>query len=242
MAKNVFGDVVERFHACCTQHGLLNQEVRITGRVLTEQEAIGDPEADDFPLQTGRERLMEADFFGAKGQAFTDRFGDFMGRLEELFSMTPDNNFRRAVFVASLNAVLRHLGKIDRTIHCKNKEPGQCAAELVSYIQHRFGKIKITQIGFQPRMVEMLSEAFDYRILDMDPDNIGTRKGNAVIEGPDATADAVERAGLLLVTGTTLVNNSIGDFLIGKPVLFYGTTIAGAAHLMNWERFCAKGA
>ncbi len=242
MAKNIFEDVKEKFHACCTQHDLLNQEVRITGRVLTEQEAIGDPEPNDFPLQTGRERLMEADFFGAKGQAFTDRYGDFAGRLEDIFSMAFDNNYRRAVFVASLNAVLRHLGKIDRTIHCKNKEPGQCAGELVSYIQNRFGKIKITQIGFQPRMVEKLSEVFDYRILDMDPDNIGTRKGNAVIEGPDATADAVEWAGLLLATGTTLVNNTIGDFLTGKPVLFYGTTIAGAAHLMNWERFCAKGA
>lgn len=26
---------------------------------------------------------------------------------------------------------------------------------------------------------------------------------------------------------------------IGKPVIFYGTTIAGAAYLMGWDRFCA---
>jgi hypothetical protein len=242
MKEDIFLTVKNKFYDCCRQHDLLNQEVRITGRVLSEKEAIGDPEADDFPLQTGNERLMEADFLGAKGQAFTDRYGDFAGRLEDIFSMPLDNNYRRAVFVASLNAVLRYLKQIDRTIHCRNKEPGQCATELAGYIQNRFGKIRITQIGFQPRMVETLGRIFDYRILDLDPKNIGTVKGKTVIEGPDATTAAVDWADLLLVTGTTLVNNTIGDFLTGKPVLFYGTTIAGAALLMNWQRFCAKGA
>jgi hypothetical protein len=138
--------------------------------------------------------------------------------------------------------VLRHLGKIDRTIHCRNKEPKQCADELADYIRRRYGDIRITQVGFQPRMVETLSETFDYRILDLDPANIGTLKGKARVEGPDASADAVQWADLLLVTGTTIVNNTVGDFLVGKPVLFYGTTIAGAALLMKWDRFCAKGA
>ena len=53
--------------------------------------------------------------------------------------------------------------------------------------------------------------------------------------------EAIEWAELLFVTGTTLVNNTIGRFLGGKPVIFYGTTIAGAAHLMGWERYCEKG-
>jgi hypothetical protein len=242
MMTDVFSIVKIKFHDFCRLHDLLNQEIRITGRVLTEAEAIGDPEADDFPLQTGKERLMEADFLGAKGQAFTDRYGDFAGRLDEIFTMPLENNYRRAVFVASLNAVLRHLGKIDRTIHCRNKEPKQCADELADYIRRCYGDIRITQVGFQPRMVETLSETFDYRILDLDPANIGTLKGKARVEGPDTYADAVQWADLLLVTGTTLVNKTVGDFLVGKPVLFYGTTIAGAALLMNWDRFCAKGA
>jgi len=35
-----------------------------------------------------------------------------------------------------------------------------------------------------------------------------------------------------------LVNGTIEAFLGETPVLFYGTTIAGAAHLMGWDRFC----
>jgi hypothetical protein len=75
----------------------------------------------------------------------------------------------------------------------------------------------------------------------MDTENIGSRKFKINIEDPNATDEANEWADLLLVTGTTLVNGTIGNFLGDKPVIFYGTTIAGAAHLMGWERFCAFG-
>ena len=54
-------------------------------------------------------------------------------------------------------------------------------------------------------------------------------------------ADAIDWADLLLVTGTTIVNGTIEPFLTDKPVLFYGTTIAGAAEMMGWKRFCARG-
>ena len=77
-------------------------------------------------------------------------------------------------------------------------------------------------------------------ILDMDLNNIGTRKFDVMIEGPEATAGAVSWADLLFVTGTTMVNATIDNFLNQKPILFYGTTIAGPAYLMNWDRFCAK--
>ena len=46
-------------------------------------------------------------------------------------------------------------------------------------------------------------------------------------------------AELVLCTGSTLANASIENFLdIGKEVLFYGTTGAGAAALMDWKRLC----
>ena len=73
----------------------------------------------------------------------------------------------------------------------------------------------------------------------MDSDNIANRKFGITIESPAATEAAVAWADLLLVTGTTLVNGTLPDFLNKKPVIFYGTTIAGAAHLMGLERFCA---
>jgi len=81
-----------------------------TGRALSPEEAIGTPEDDDYPLMKGRERLMEAVFKGARGQAFTDMFGDFGGSLEDIANMDLKNNFKRAVFIATLNAVMRHAG------------------------------------------------------------------------------------------------------------------------------------
>jgi len=46
---------------------------------------------------------------------------------------------------------------------------------------------------------------------------------------------------LIVATGSTLVNNTIGDFLVGKPAIFYGITIAGAAKLLDLEEFCYCG-
>jgi len=237
---DVYKTLRKSFFDVCESQNLLSEPVQIKARVLSSEEAIGNPETDDFPIQKGKERLMQAEFGTGTGQAFTDRYGDFSGKLSEVIDMPLENNFRRAVFVASLNAVLDYLNEVQGTIHCKDNGPTLCATELAHYLKRRYGRLKITQVGFQPRMVEHLAKAFDYRILDMDPDNIGTRKFDTLVEGPESTTDAVTLADLLLVTGTTLVNGTIHDFLSYKSILFYGTTITGAAHLMNWDRFCVE--
>ena len=236
----IYPELKKRFLDLCRQHELLNEQVDVRARVLTTEEALGHPEEDDFPLQKGKERLMQADFRGGSGQAFTDRFGDFRGTLEEILNMPLANNYRRAVFVAALNATLRSLGMIEGTIHCRDQEPKDCAEELGALMRRRFGQAKITQIGFQPRMAQKLAAEHSLRLLDLDPSNIGADKFGVKVEGPDKTDEAVQWADVLLVTGTTLVNDTIGPFLTDKPVVFYGTTIAGAACLMGWERFCPK--
>lgn len=218
----------------------LGESVQVKARVLSSEKAIGNPEGNDFPLQKGKERLMQAQFESGTGQAFTDRYGDFTGKLKDIISMPLQNDFRRAVFIASLNAVLHHLNRIQGTVHCRDEGPALCAEELIQFLKNRHGKIKITQVGFQPRILEFLSKDFQCRILDLDQDNIGKCKFGVPVEGPEATVDAVSWADLLMVTGTTIVNGTIEAFLDKKLVIFYGTTIAGASHLMNWDRFCAK--
>lgn len=223
----------------CKNYRILDDVVTVKARVLSTQEAIGNPEADDFPLQKGKERLMEAAFGKGVGQAFTDQFGDFEGSLREVLEMRLENNFRRAVFIATLNAVLHHMGKIEGTIHCRDKEPAECAGQLVEFLQERYGVVKIGQVGFQPRIVEAVAKAFSIRLLDLDPENIGIRKFDILVEGSEAQDEIIDWADLLLVTGSTAANGTLEKFLGKKPVLFYGTTIAGTAHLMAWDRFCA---
>lgn len=79
------------------------------------------------------------------------------------------------------------------------------------------------------------------RLLDgkKPPRRTGADTGQVTIEGPENTEDAIEWADLLLITGTTLANGTVQRFVGRKALLFYGTTIAGAAHLKGWQRFCA---
>ena len=236
---DIFSELGEKAISILKSQNLLDEPVRVKARTLSTKEAIGDPEGDDFPLQKGKERLMQAEFRGSLGQAFTDRFGDYEGSLKEIFSQTPSNNYRRAIFVSALNAVLRYLGHIENTVHCRDEGPTACAKELSGHIISRYGNPNIVQIGYQPKMVEILGSQFSIRVLDMDPDNIDTNKHGVLIESPAVTTEAVNWADIILVTGTTLVNDTLSRFLTSKPVIFYGTTIAGAAHLMGWKRFCA---
>ena len=229
----------DRAFELCEQAGFLERTVTVKARALSTEEAIGNPESDDFPLQKGKERLMQAAFESGIGQAFTDRFGDFEGTLAEVFAMPLENNYRRAIFIATLNAVLHHQKSITGSIHCRDQEPGECARQLVRHLKETYGTVKIGQVGFQPRMVETVSKAFSMRLMDLDPENIDTRKFDVLVEGPDARDSVIEWADLLLVTGSTVVNGTIDQFVGKKPVLFYGTTVAGAAHLMGWDRFCA---
>lgn len=220
---------------------LLDRRVRIKARALRPEEAIGNPESDDYPLIKGREKIMQADIVSSSGQAFTDQYGDFEGSLKEILDSDIKNNYRRAIFISSLNAALRHMGLIGGTTHCKDEEPVECAARLAKHIKSGYGSPRITQAGFQPRFVEELAKACELRVIDLDIDNIGTEKFNTLIEGPEKTGEAINWADLLLVTGTTITNGTIEVFLGKKPVLFYGITISGAAYLMNWDRFCYKG-
>lgn len=235
--EDLYATLKERARDVCAD--ILDKTVTIRARALSTEEAIGNPEAEDFPIQKGRERLMQAEFGKGVGQAFTDLYGDFEGTFKDILEMPMTNNYCRAIFIAALNAVLNHRGLIEGTIHCRDQEPAQCARELADYIRNRFGEVKIGLAGFQPRMAEVLGAEFSLRLLDLDPDNIGTNKFGIVVEGEESRDDVIAWADLLLVTGTTLVNNTIETFLDKKPILFYGTTIAGAAHLMGWERFCA---
>ena len=219
---------------------IFQEEIHITARPLTSEEAIGNPDDTDYPIQKGKEHLMEATFKGCKGQAFTGSYGTLTGTLADIATLPLTTDFNRAVFVSTLNAVARFTDNISGTVHCKDNEPKECARKLLEHIQKKYGQCRVTIIGFQPAMAEALHPHLHVRLIDRDPENVGQVKRGVLVEGEENTQDAIEWADVLLVTGTTLANNSIDLFLTDKPVIFYGTTIAGAANHMQWERFCPK--
>ncbi len=222
--------------------GFESEDINIVAKALTPEEAIGNPEHDDYPLQKGKERLMQAEFRGSFGQAFTDMFGNYRGSLSEVLSVDLNNNFRRAIFVSSINAVMRHLGMVDNTVHCKNEDPKECAKKLVEYIKDNYGSPKISLVGLQPRMLEALSRVFEVRVTDLDEENIGQKKFGVMIESPVKRDENMQWCDVALVTGTTLTNNTIGGFEGGKPVIYFGVTIAGPARLLGLNHFCPFGA
>ena len=213
----------------------------VSARTLSAKEAIGNPDRDDFPLLKGKEFMVEASFRGAKGQAFTDMPGNYKGSLNQILSFELSDNFRRAIFVASLNAVTRYMGITRQTVHCRDTEPAMCAARLVEYIKASHENPKVALIGYQPAMAEKLSKALPLRILDLDEDNKGKEKFGITVDSPDKTAEVLSWCSVILATGSTAVNGTIGQFLDGKPVIFYGVTAAAITALFGWERYCPFG-
>ncbi len=241
MEKGLYDTIREEFRRLIRENKLDPDEVVIQAAPLSVEEAIGNPEDRDYPLVTGKERMMQAEFRGYPGQAFTDMHGNFRGRLADIATMELTNNFRRAIFISSLNAVMNYLGMITRTTHCRDNEPRQCSQELVKYIAENHGHPRIAMVGFQPRMVEALARSFEIRATDLDKANIGTEKFGVSIHGPERTAENLKWCDIAVVTGTTIVNNTIDQFRIAKPVLFYGVTISGAARLLGLPHFCPFG-
>ncbi len=221
-------------------NNLLGEKVSIHGKVLSAEEAIGKPQRQDFPLIKGKEKLLQAEFRGAFGQAFTDSPASFEGALRDFLEMPLETNFQKAAFIAVLNAVMRYLGLVEGTIHCKDEEPNECAQKLVDYLRQRFDHPKIALVGFQPALLEFCSREFPVRAVDLNPENIGKEKYGVLVEDAGLkTQELIEWCDLLLVTGSTLANGTIDHFLgLDKKVVFYGTTIAGAAKVLGLERFC----
>jgi hypothetical protein len=237
----LYHTIKKEFARLITENRLQGEKIVVRATPLSPEQAIGNPEDRDYPLVAGVERLMQAEFRGSLGQAFTDMYGDFSGRLSDIAEMDLKNNFRRAIFISSLNAVMKHLGLITKTLHCKNNQPRECSYELVRYIEKNYGRPRVAMVGFQPRMIEALAKRFELRVTDMDENNIGKEKFGVRIYDPSQTEGHLEWCDIAVVTGSTVVNNTIDQFMISKPVIFYGVSISGAAKLLSLNHFCPFG-
>jgi uncharacterized protein (DUF4213/DUF364 family) len=232
-------------------HDLAGQEVKIEARILTSEEALGNPSRRDYPLLKGREFLMEAQCLGERGQAFTDAPTCVTSTLEKIAAGDLNSTPERALFIATLNAVVRHLEPDLKTIHCRNDEPEECAKEIVAAIAPLQVR-EVGLVGLQPAILEALVNRFGaghVHCLDRDEARRGAVKFGVPIGWGDeaGTGELFGRSDLVLATGSTVVNGTLPGLLRlveekNVPLFFYGTTIAGTARLMNLNRFCFKAA
>jgi uncharacterized protein (DUF4213/DUF364 family) len=230
------------------KNGLLESEINITAKILTPKEAIGETERKDFPLLQGKEFLMEADFKNALGQAFTDAPSNFKGKLKKILELKLTDNSDRALFIATLNAVMRYVDAADKTIHCKNEGPELCAMEIIKTIIDKYGAdSKIGIVGFQPAIIDNFAKSLNaqnVKVIDLDKDNINKIKYGVLIwDGRKMARELFKISDIIMATGSTVVNGSLSDLIsmageYKKPLYLYGTTGAGSAKILNLKRLC----
>lgn len=221
-------------------HDLLNQEIIIKCKALNKEEAIGNPLHNDYPIQTGKERIIEANLLGKRGQAFSDAYFDYRGKIKDIMGLELDTNAKRAIFVSSLNAIIATLGDIPEAVHCKDDDLLKCADHFREFIKTRFKQgNRVLLVGLQPRLLSVLAETKEVRVCDKNPDNYGIIKSDVEIESPDAFPKNAEWADAIIATGSTIVNGTIDEIYNTNPdTYFYGVTISGAAQLLGLNHFC----
>jgi uncharacterized protein (DUF4213/DUF364 family) len=240
-AKGRFIAMLESQSNACESVNLQGELVII--RPLSVAEAIGETGRDDFPIIRGKEVLMQAVYRGAVGQAFTAAKGGFRGSLGDVLEMPLDGPFERAVLIATMNAVLRYLGKIEHTVHCRDDGPGRCKASMSEWIKEQ-GVKRVGLVGLQPALLEALVQALGpERVMVSDLAEAGAVRCQVMVLDGMQAGQMFESCPLILMTGSTFANGTIDDLMeaargCNSRIVFYGSTAAGVAYLLGLERWC----
>ncbi|MFC1871808.1 Rossmann-like domain-containing protein [Chloroflexota bacterium] len=239
-----------RFTAVIANHQLGGEAILVKVDPLTTEQAIGNPVRKDFPLLEGKEVMVEARFRGGIGHAFTSQPGEFEGTIDDVLNLGLDTDNNRAIFVSTLNAVVAHLGLTSGVGHCRDDEPEQCWVCISAKLRERFGLIKVGMVGYQPALLENLVKTFDtsrVRCSDLNPRNVGSaRYGVEIWNGNSENRELAKWCDLLLVTSSTMVNNTFDSVRRdasseGKSLIVFGVSGAGISTLLELERICPFG-
>jgi uncharacterized protein (DUF4213/DUF364 family) len=248
--KPLLKELKEKLEKIAASQCLGDAAVRVTIGTLSVKQAIGSPNRQDFPLLQGKEVMIEAQFQGSCGQAFTDRPNNFTGTLNDVLRIPLDTNDKRAIFIATLNAVAAHLNIVSGTRHCHDEEPEECARQIAQTILANHGGVRVGLIGLQPAILENLAVTLgedNVRCTDLNPDNIGTMKyGIEIQDGRTETGKLIKWCDLVLATSSAIINNTFDEIREsatkeGKQLIIYGVTGAGVAALASLDRLCYKG-
>jgi hypothetical protein len=142
-----------------------------------------------------------------------------------------------------MNAVMNKHELADECLGCGEEEEERCATHIANQYAKNNGNVNVLLAGYQPHMMKALAARFPLRVLDLEPANIGkTIFGVTIEDGITACAEATRWAEVILCSGSALTNGTFFDYVkLPKDVMFYGTTIAGAARALGLRRICPFG-
>ena len=179
----LYARLKEALRDAIARHHLDERSISLKSRGLTPEEAIGRTARTDYPILNGREVMLQARFGEALGQAFTSAPVDFEGSLADVLELDTTHDPQAAgMLVATLNAVLRAVGEIGNTVHCRDDGPELCAERYAALVRERFGTPRIALVGFQPALLARLSKEFSVRVLDLNPEIVGTVRSGVLVE------------------------------------------------------------
>lgn len=249
------GPILERareaFSSIVVEHHLLRDPVRVTVGPLSAEQAIGQPQRHGFALLGGKEVMVEAEFRGSFGHAFTDHAQRFEGMIEDVLHLDLNASVNRAIFISTLNAVTSHLGIASGTRHCRDDDPEKCGSQIAHELLADFGRVKVGLLGFQPAMLAHLAERFGaehVQCTDLNPNNVGCFKyGVCIWDGRTDTGRIIDWSQLLLVTSSAIANGTFDEIYEravisqGKPLIVFGVSGAGVAAVLGLRRICPFG-
>jgi len=246
LATDVLGRAREELKRRLVGTDLLDRAVEVSVGVLTPRQAIGSPKRPDFPILIGKERMVEATFLSSKGHAFTDAPAVFGGPLRNALALPLDSSANRAVALAVLNAVCRHLGIIRQSLHCRDEGPEACGVHIAQALFCRWGHVRVGLVGFNPAIASHLAETFGKKfvlISDRNPDNIGREKFGITVWDSGRYEELISRSRVVLITGTTLANDTFDALMEAvrryqRDYWIFGVTAAGPAHLLELNHLC----
>lgn len=214
----------EKLRELIRSYDLAADEVEVvTARPLAPDEAIGSPTRRDFPLLKAKEVMIQARFRDSSGQAYTDMPAPFQGRLADVVALPLRSNYERAVFVATCNAVMRHLGLVDHTIHCRDNEPEECARLLRERVKQLTAGRASRGVGGAGSRCGTAATQLDGRTDDRDEDASGSGQRPAlprvaIIGLQPAIVRALAGAGCFQVRVTDMDPANIGGARKGVTV------------------------
>ncbi len=235
------------------KHGLLNKAIESSSEYSGGYEIsshIVPPEwfrlpSSEYAIMRGREYMMECRLGGVKAHVFTPKPYTGETSVGEILSLKLDRIVNRSIFYCGLNVILRYLGLIDKTIHCRGNEPIYCAEKMIDKLYSLHGDKKLLIIGYQPAIVEKAVEKFSYvEVVDMDPVNIGKKVGDTIIRDAVEEVKLIRKADIVLATGSSIINSSFWNIYSearDRYLYLYGVSGAGIAYVLGIPRLCYYG-